>query len=110
MTGRSALDKLISLKPFSPWFPKCSQQQSVLESISRPIAIAQMNQRNYSTLDNNLGKDMSVAHSLDKTKFGGRSDEDWITKLCRYQFMYSQNKVSCSEKNTLHYIQLLPIV
>lgn len=37
---------------------------------------------------------MSAVYSSKKQKFREKTDEDWLTKLSRYQFKCSQNKVS----------------
>ena len=48
---------------------------------------------------------MSGAYSSDKQTFWGKSDEDWFTKLSRYQFMCNQNKVTGVDKiSYMHYL------
>lgn len=48
---------------------------------------------------------MSSAYFSDRQKFWGKSDEEWPTKLSRYQFMCTQNKVTGADKIThLHYL------
>lgn len=47
---------------------------------------------------------MSVAYSSDNQTSTGKSDEYWVTKLARYQFMCTQNKVTGTERiSYIHY-------
>lgn len=46
-----------------------------------------------------------MAYSSNCQRFWGKNDEDWLTKLNRYQFMCAQNKVTGSDKvSFLHYM------
>lgn len=48
---------------------------------------------------------MSAAYFSDKQKFWVRTDESWLTKLSRNQFMCNQNKITGSDKiGHLHYL------
>ena len=57
------------------------------------------------TNSNHAARGMNFAYSSEKQMFWGKSDEDWLTKLSRYQFMCNQNKVTGADKiSFLHYL------
>lgn len=99
--------KAIKRGTFIPSSPSPSNQvhASAPFSLNQGPSTPQNQQVTAYAPPSHASKGMSSAYSSDAQRFWGRSDEDWLTKLSRYQFMCTQNKVTASDKvNYLHYM------